>query len=159
MCPWVAVLFKKRLFATLPLRTPPVHAHALQRTAPVGARPDMTRACGRKAALRQESVLCHVPFRNIRPRRKQTSVEPVEPAATSAWRDSAEPRSPGSCLRCRRARLWPPLPHFHRVPSMSLASLQTYVVEIQVVEIYCEMINDLLADRKKWPAVCSGVAP
>eukprot|EP00667_Euglena_gracilis_P001959 EG_transcript_1959 len=26
-----------------------------------------------------------------------------------------------------------------------------YKVDIQVVEIYCEMINDLLSDRKKWP--------
>eukprot|EP01006_Ploeotia_vitrea_P048702 TRINITY_DN67264_c0_g1_i1.p1 TRINITY_DN67264_c0_g1~~TRINITY_DN67264_c0_g1_i1.p1 ORF type:complete len:940 (-),score=144.81 TRINITY_DN67264_c0_g1_i1:171-2990(-) len=25
-------------------------------------------------------------------------------------------------------------------------------VDIQVVEVYCEMINDLLADRKQWPA-------
>eukprot|EP01062_Namystynia_karyoxenos_P053964 TRINITY_DN4404_c0_g1_i2.p1 TRINITY_DN4404_c0_g1~~TRINITY_DN4404_c0_g1_i2.p1 ORF type:complete len:999 (+),score=382.62 TRINITY_DN4404_c0_g1_i2:152-2998(+) len=27
-----------------------------------------------------------------------------------------------------------------------------YMVSIQVVEIYCEMVNDLLADRKTWPA-------
>eukprot|EP00668_Euglena_longa_P003094 GGOE01003614.1.p1 GENE.GGOE01003614.1~~GGOE01003614.1.p1 ORF type:complete len:915 (-),score=298.71 GGOE01003614.1:391-3111(-) len=27
----------------------------------------------------------------------------------------------------------------------------SYKVDIQVVEIYCEMINDLLSDRKKWP--------
>eukprot|EP01062_Namystynia_karyoxenos_P053963 TRINITY_DN4404_c0_g1_i1.p1 TRINITY_DN4404_c0_g1~~TRINITY_DN4404_c0_g1_i1.p1 ORF type:complete len:941 (+),score=367.60 TRINITY_DN4404_c0_g1_i1:100-2922(+) len=30
--------------------------------------------------------------------------------------------------------------------------LIAYNVSIQVVEIYCEMINDLLADRKTWPA-------
>eukprot|EP00669_Euglena_mutabilis_P006455 TRINITY_DN2068_c0_g1_i2.p1 TRINITY_DN2068_c0_g1~~TRINITY_DN2068_c0_g1_i2.p1 ORF type:complete len:916 (-),score=316.03 TRINITY_DN2068_c0_g1_i2:289-3003(-) len=27
----------------------------------------------------------------------------------------------------------------------------TYKVDIQVVEIYCEIINDLLSDRKQWP--------
>eukprot|EP00998_Keelungia_sp_KM082_P009129 NODE_52_length_3030_cov_247.387530_g50_i0.p1 GENE.NODE_52_length_3030_cov_247.387530_g50_i0~~NODE_52_length_3030_cov_247.387530_g50_i0.p1 ORF type:complete len:980 (-),score=299.05 NODE_52_length_3030_cov_247.387530_g50_i0:89-2950(-) len=30
--------------------------------------------------------------------------------------------------------------------------LQTVTVDIQVVEVYCEMVNDLLADRKVWPA-------
>ena len=30
--------------------------------------------------------------------------------------------------------------------------LVTVTIDIQVVEVYCEMVNDLLADRKVWPA-------